>query len=342
MATGSAKHPPTNPPVSEQDPRAWWDALVEAVTQLGDRRADIVAVSVAGQQHGLVLLDEAGAPLRPAKLWNDTTSAEQADRLVAGLGAETWAERTGSVPVAAFTVTKLAWVAEHEPELIARVGMVMLPHDYLTWRLAGEHVTDRGRRLRQWLVRPVERERADRPGRPRRRWLGVVRPGARAVLGPTDPAGTITGESAAALGLPSDVVIGPGTGDNMGAALGLGLRSGDVAISLGTSGTVFAVSDSATHDPSGAVAGFASATRQLPAARVHAQRDEGDRHGRSMARDRRGRPRRPRIGCCRRPGNCDARPLFRWRTHPEPSRRDRNLHRSDEHDDARPTRARCA
>jgi xylulokinase len=258
VATGSAKHPPTNPPVSEQDPRAWWDALVEAVAQLGDGRADVVALSVAGQQHGLVLLDEAGAPLRPAKLWNDTTSAEQADRLVAGLGAETWADRTGSVPVAAFTITKLAWVAEHEPDLIARVGMVMLPHDYLTWRLTGEHVTDRGDASGSGWYDPssgsvltdlVELAVGDSP------WSGRV----PRVLGPTDPAGTITAESASALGLPSDVTIGPGTGDNMGAALGLGLRAGDVAISLGTSGTVFAVSDSATHDPSGAVAGFASA-----------------------------------------------------------------------------------
>ena len=108
-----------------------------AVAQLGAHRDDVVGMSVAGQQHGLVLLDAAGEPLRPAKLWNDTTSAAQADRLVAELGADRWAEAVGSVPVAAFTITKLAWVAEHEPELIERVGRVMLPHDYLTWRLTG-------------------------------------------------------------------------------------------------------------------------------------------------------------------------------------------------------------
>ena len=144
VARGHAAHPPTTPPVSEQDPVAWWVALTEAIRQLGDHRDDVVAISVAGQQHGLVLLDSAGSPLRPAKLWNDTTSAPQAERLVTELGAEHWAQVTGSVPVAAFTITKLAWVAEHEPEVLARVAHVMLPHDYLTWRLTGRHVTDRG------------------------------------------------------------------------------------------------------------------------------------------------------------------------------------------------------
>ena len=111
VATGSAKHPSTSPPVSEQDPAAWWNALVDAMGQLGDCRRDVVALSVCGQQHGLVLLDDQGIPLRPAKLWNDTTSAPQAEALVADLGASWWARSTGSVPVASFTVTKLAWVA---------------------------------------------------------------------------------------------------------------------------------------------------------------------------------------------------------------------------------------
>ena len=260
-ATGTAKHPSTTPPVSEQDPEAWWDALVVAVGQLGDHRADVVALSVAGQQHGLVLLDDAGAPLRPAKLWNDTTSSGQANRLVERFGADVWSARTGSVPVAAFTITKLAWVAEHEPDLLERAEMVMLPHDYLTWRLTGEHVSDRGDASGSGWFDPSSGERhADllgaAVGGDGAAWLGRV----PTVLAPTDPAGTITATAAAALGLPGDVVIGPGTGDNMGAALGLGLNAGDVAISLGTSGTVFAVSDSATSDPSGAVAGFASAS----------------------------------------------------------------------------------
>lgn len=264
VATGTAKHPPTAPPVSEQDPEAWWTALVAALDQLGDHRADVVAVSVAGQQHGLVLLDATGAPLRRAKLWNDTTSSPQANRLVADLGGEHWAERTGSVPVAAFTITKLAWVAEHEPDVLARVAMVMLPHDYLTWRLTGEHVTDRGDASGSGWFDPSSGTGlpdllAAATGGDGSTWLERV----PRVLGPKEAAGTATVEAAAALGLSTDVVVGPGSGDNMGAALGLGLQAGDVAISLGTSGTVFAVSSSATHDPSGAVAGFASASGEF-------------------------------------------------------------------------------
>ena len=260
VATGTARHPATNPPVSEQDPAAWWTALVEAFDHLGDARADVVAMAVAGQQHGLVLLDAAGVPLRPAKLWNDTTSAPQADRLVATLGAERWAELIGSVPVASFTVTKLAWVAEHEPELLARAARVMLPHDYLTWRLTGEHVTDRGDVSGTGWFDPVagrvHLELLDAATGDGAAWPERL----PAVLGPTAAAGEVLPAVAAELGLPAGVVVGPGSGDNMGAALGLGLRAGDVAISLGTSGTVFAVSDTPTCDASGAVAGFASAS----------------------------------------------------------------------------------
>jgi xylulokinase len=218
VATGSAQHPPTTPPVSEQDPAAWWAALTEAIGRLGEHRADVVAMSVAGQQHGLVLLASNGAALRPAKLWNDTTSAPQADRLVEALGAEHWAEVTGSVPVAAFTITKLAWVADHEPDLLDRVAHVMLPHDYLTWRLTGRHVTDRGdasgsgwydpgagAMLPELLGAAVGGDGLD--------WLDRV----PRVLAPDEPAGTITPDAAAGLGLPTDVVVGPGSGDNMGA-----------------------------------------------------------------------------------------------------------------------------
>ncbi|HUF98841.1 MAG TPA: xylulokinase [Ilumatobacter sp.] len=261
VATASVKHPPTSPPVSEQDPTAWWSALVEAFGSLPiDVRAAAVAMSVAGQQHGLVLLDADGAPVRPAKLWNDTTSAPQADSMVAALGGERWAQLTGTCPVAAITVTKLAWVGEHEPDSLARVSKVMLPHDYLTWMLTGEHVTDRGDASGTgWFdaesgAYVPEAFRA--AGLDPDTWVPML----PRVLGATEVAGTIREDAAAALGLPAGVIVGPGSGDNMGAALGLGLSAGDVAVSLGTSGTVFAVSSTPTRDPSGAVAGFASAT----------------------------------------------------------------------------------
>jgi xylulokinase len=262
VATGSAKHPPTNPPVSEQDPRAWWAALTDAIGQLGEHRRNVVAMSVCGQQHGLVLLGDDGAPVLPAKLWNDTTSAPQAAAIVSKLGARWWANTTGSVPVASFTVTKLAWVAEHEPQLLDRVAMVMLPHDYLTWRLTSLHVTDRGdasgtgwysavtgNYVRDPLAAALGSSAAEA-------WIERM----PRVLGPSESAGAISPTAAEELGLPAATMIGPGSGDNMGAALGLGLGLGDVAISLGTSGTVFAVSPTPTADESGAVAGFASAS----------------------------------------------------------------------------------
>ena len=129
IGTGSAPHPDG----TECDPRAWWDALMRAGRGLLDR-AD--AVGVAAQQHGMVAVDEAGQVVRPALLWNDMRSARQAEDLIAEFGGPgEWARRTGSVPTASFTVTKLRWMAEHEPANAARTSMVMLPHDWLTWQL---------------------------------------------------------------------------------------------------------------------------------------------------------------------------------------------------------------
>lgn len=260
LASGRASHPATSPPVSEQGPDSWWHALVDSVMQLpNDVRTRVTAMAIAGQQHGLTILDASGMPLRPAKLWNDTTSAAEADSLVAGLGAEVWADACGSVPVAAFTITKLAWVAAHEPELIPRISYLMLPHDYLTWRLCDRHVTDRGDASGTgWYDSASARFRPD--------LLALASPTADlsqclpTVLGPWEAAGIITDRAARALGLPRGVRIGAGTGDNMAGALGLGLGPGDVAISLGTSGTVYAVSVTPTRDRTGAVAGFADAT----------------------------------------------------------------------------------
>lgn len=261
VARVSSPHPPTNPPVSEQDPNAWWEALVACFQQLGDHRSSLVAINVGGQQHGLVLLDEAGEPLAPAKLWNDTTSSPTADALVGQLGAATWAERCGSVPVAAFTIAKLGAAIEHDPSVVERAAMVMLPHDYLTWRLSGAHVTDRGDASGTgWFDPATDRYRDDLLAT-----IGsadVWRGRLPRVLPPTELAGVATEQAAADLGLRTDlgdVGVAAGTGDNMAAALGLGLQRGDLVISLGTSGTVYASSPTPTADPSGAVAGFASA-----------------------------------------------------------------------------------
>lgn len=268
LATGRATHPATTPPRSEQHPDAWWDALVEAMAAAGAALAgtgatllDVSAIAVAGQQHGLVVLDGHGRVLRPAKLWNDTESAPHADALVDRLGARAWADAVGSVPVASFTITKLAWLAEHEPQVLAQVASLLLPHDWLTWRLTGERVTDRGDASGTGYWSPAEDAwRTDLLGLvgsgPDRGWADVL----PRVLGPTEPAGVLGAEAAAALGLAPGTIVAAGTGDNMAAALGLALAPGDVAISLGTSGTVYAASTTPTADASGAVAGFADAT----------------------------------------------------------------------------------
>lgn len=272
VASGHAPHPPAAPPCSEQDPRRWWDALVDATAQLGELRSSVVAMSVAAQQHGLVVTDGEGAPLRPAKLWNDTESAACAATMVDALGADAWARACGSVPVAAFTITKLAFLALEEPDLLGHVERLFLPHDWLTFALTGRHVTDRGDASGTgwWdaasggLVDPSFLDAAmgsvgvsaDALGGHPAAWLAARVP---EVLGPTASAGRIRAAAALELGLGADVLVGPGTGDNMAAALGLGLEPGDVVVSLGTSGTVYAASEVPTRDPAGEVAGFADA-----------------------------------------------------------------------------------
>ena len=266
VAAGRAAHPATTPPRSEQPPSAWWDAFVEAATgALADvDRGDVVAISVAGQQHGMVALDVDGTPVHPAKLWNDTESAAEADALVAQFGAKRWADAVGSVPVAAFTITKLAWLRSAHPEAFARLASVHLPHDELNRRLTGERFTDRGDASGTGYWSPTTAEwRLDLLALvdDNRDWTSAL----PRVVAPFEVAGTLTADAAHRLGLRRDVLVGPGTGDNMGAALGLGLAAGDVVISLGTSGTVYAVSDTPTSDESGAVAGFADASgRFLP------------------------------------------------------------------------------
>lgn len=265
VATGRAAHPPVHPPVSEQDPESWWSALVKALSQVSDHMVEVEAISVVAQQHALVCLDGDGDPMRPAKLWNDTTSASQARALVERLGAKTWSQRCGLVPVSSITITKLAWLMEHEPHVVADADAFMLPHDFLTFRLTGSRVTDRGDASGTGWWSPVSE--AYEP-----ELLGLVVPDPQEligrlprVLGPRESAGVVTAEAAAVTGLRAGIPVACGTGDNMGSAYALGLEPGDIAMSLGTSGTVYSVSERAVSDPAGIVAGFADATgRYLP------------------------------------------------------------------------------
>jgi xylulokinase len=254
VRSGRAPHPDG----TEVHPDAWWDALQTAVAQAGGLD-DVAAVAVGGQQHGMVVLDDDGQVVRPALLWNDTRSAGAAHELLTELGGgQAWADAVGVVPVASITVTKLRWLAHHEPAAAARVAGVCLPHDWLTWRLGGPGRSGSLDALRTdrsdasgtgyWSAaaesyRPDLLERAF--GRP----LRVPK-----VLGPAEAAGR-SGPS----------VLGPGAGDNAAAALGVGAGPGDVVVSIGTSGVVSAVADVPARDPSGIVAGFADATgRHLP------------------------------------------------------------------------------
>ncbi|GAB1645483.1 xylulokinase [Krasilnikovia sp. MM14-A1259] len=268
---GRAAHPDG----TEVHPDAWWAALDEAAARAGGLD-DVAAASVAGQQHGMVCLDSGGAVVRPALLWNDTRSAGAAAELIDDLGGgergrRAWAEAVGIVPVASFTLTKLRWLARHEPANADRVEAVCLPHDWLTWHLAGAG----GR----WLsgadgpapgtadLDALRTDRSDASGtlywsaRTNEYRLDLLELGfgrriaVPEVLAPTGVAGALRN------GAP----LAPGAGDNAAAALGAGARPGDVVVSIGTSGTVFVATDVATDDPTGTVAGFADTTgRFLP------------------------------------------------------------------------------
>jgi xylulokinase len=255
VRSGRAPHPPG----TEVAPAAWEEAFTAAAAAAGGL-ADVAGLAVGGQQHGMVCLDEDGAVVRDALLWNDVRSAGAAADLITELGEgdeaagrQAWADAVGVVPVASFTGMKLRWLADTEPANADRTAAVCLPHDWLTWRLSadrslGSLVTDRGDAsgTAYWSARTGEYRldllelamRGRRPAVPR-------------VAGPAEEVGTLAGASA---------VLGPGTGDNAAAALGLSARPGDVIVSIGTSGVVSAVTTTAVADVTGTVAGFADAT----------------------------------------------------------------------------------
>ena len=244
---GRAPHPPG----TEVEPRAWEEALQTAIAEAGGLD-DVEAVGVGAQQHGMVALDEDGEVVRPSLLWNDTRSAPQAKALTDELGGpKAWAQATGLVPVASFTITKVRWVADHEPENAARIAAVCLPHDYLTWKLSGstsldDLTTDRGDASGTGYFDPVANEY--------RHDLLVRALGHDALLP------RVVAPAGSAGRTPAGALISAGTGDNAASALGLGARVGDVILSIGTSGVACAVSTTPAKDETGAVAGFADAT----------------------------------------------------------------------------------
>jgi xylulokinase len=246
LREGRAPHPDA----TQVDPAEWFRAWEIASDGLLD---GVSAISIGGQQHGMVLLSADGEVVHPAVLWNDTSSADATVELVSELGGpEAWASAVGSVPVPSFTVTKLRWVRSAAPDAAARAEAVVLPHDWLTHQLAADRsgisdlTTDRGDVSGTGWWSPITNSyRPDLVELAFGRSLSLPR-----VAGPAE----VVGHTA------SGAALAAGTGDNMAAALGLDLRPGDVAVSLGTSGTAFATSTSPTADPSGFVAGFADAT----------------------------------------------------------------------------------
>lgn len=241
-----ASHP--HPDGTEVDPQSWLDALHAVIDEIGGLDS-LDAISIGGQQHGMVLLDAEGEVIRPALLWNDTRSASQAAAINAAF--PDIHIKTGSQLVASFTASKVRWVSENEPENAARIAAIALPHDWLSWRLSGS--SD---------IKELFTDRSDASG------TGYFDPSANQyiaeivqwVSGKSDlilPRIVSAGEVAAKIG---KTVIASGAGDNAGAALGIGASVGDLIISLGTSGTAFAVSATPSRDISGEVAGFADAS----------------------------------------------------------------------------------
>ena len=264
---GRASHPEG----SEVDPQAWWDAFLEAVRAAGGLD-DVRALSVGGQQHGMVCLDERGEVIRPALLWNDTRSAGAAEELTCERGdgdrergARWWARATGLVPVASFTVTKLRWLADNEPEKARKIAAICLPHDWLSWKIRGAFETVGLEGLCTDRSDASGTGYMDRADAVYRREIlaqalrisveeaeGIILP---KICEPVEAMGC--GDPAQGWG---EIAIGPGCGDNAGAALGVGLGVGQALLSLGTSGVVAVVSETSVEDPSGQVAGFADAS----------------------------------------------------------------------------------
>ncbi len=256
MARAEAPHPPAEPPVSEQPPAAWWSALQTAARNL--ELHDVAALNVDGQGHGLVVLDAEYEVIRPAKLWSDTTSADEAQELVDRLGPDEWVRRTGIVPLSAITISKLLWLKGREPVAFARVTKVLVPPDYLTWRLTGAFVTDRSAAAgtgymnvdtSEWDLELLALVDADRD------WSTML----PRIAGPVEAAGRVTEMASGATGFPTGALVGPGANDQPVSALALGIVGADAIVSLGTSGTVSVRTSSPVMDPTGAVTCVADA-----------------------------------------------------------------------------------
>jgi xylulokinase len=247
----------------EQEPSWWVDALRAAVRQaLAHAPGEVKAIGVSGQQHGLVVLDQDKRVIRAAKLWNDTETAPQNRQLIDYFGGkQAWFERFGIVPLTGYTVSKLLWLKQEEPENFARIRHILLPHEYLNFWLTGRMCAEFGDasgtaffdvRSRQWsgeILAAIDGGAGQ--------LLAALPP----LIGVDEPVGTLRPEAAAELGLAESCLVAAGGGDNMMGAIGTGnVREGVVTLSLGTSSTVYSFHDAPVLDPTGNVAPFCSST----------------------------------------------------------------------------------
>ncbi len=247
-----------NPGWSEQNPEDWYEKTVEGIRELiKDFDRDLVAgISFGGQMHGLVVLDEKDKVIRPAILWNDGRTGKETDYLNQVIGKEKLSACTANIAFAGFTAPKILWMRENEPELFARIKKIMLPKDYLAYRLCGVHCTDvsdaSGMLLFDVKNRTWSREMMD--------ICGVKEEQLAKVFESYEVVGALKADAAAELGLSSDVKVIAGAGDNAAAAVGTGtVGDGMCNISLGTSGTVFISSREFGVDENNALHSFAHA-----------------------------------------------------------------------------------
>ena len=248
----------------EQDPQWWVDALRSAVGQAlsAAGRNDVRAIGVSGQQHGLVVLDKEQKVIRPAKLWNDTETARQNAELIEMLGGpEACMERFGILPLTGYTVSKLLWLKQSEPENFARIRHILLPHEYLNFWLTGEMRAEYGDASGTAFFDPRSRSWAKDVLDAIDGGSGQLFAALPRLIGPDEIVGTLRQEVAAELNLPASCIVAPGGGDNMMGAIGTGnVRDGVVTLSLGTSSTVYTYAPSPSKDRSGSVAPFCASS----------------------------------------------------------------------------------
>ncbi len=243
---------------SEQKPEDWWEQFVSGMKELldGFDRSQVDGISFGGQMHGLVILDRDDHVLRPAILWNDGRTQEECDYLNITVGREKISAYTANMALTGFTAPKLLWVKKHEPEIFAKIEKIMLPKDYLAYRLSGVHCTDvsdaSGMLLFDVKNKCWSKEMMD--------IVGIREEQLARVFESYQAVGTLTAQSAAELELPESVRVIAGAGDNAAGAVGTGtLEHGMCSVSLGTSGTVFIATDEFAVDAENAMHSFAHA-----------------------------------------------------------------------------------